>query len=149
MEKILWDMIQADQYSALYLLKDSARINVKTETQKLYQEVFRLHDISREGFRKSFQYYQTHPDLTRSVFDSLLARGNRERTESYSRPALNPKAPPPPPPSAPPTLKPGMRGAPLIPGATTPAKSPLTKGKNPAVTHKLTGADTTRGKQPK
>ncbi len=91
MEKVLWDMVQADQYAALYLVKDSARINVKTETQKLYEEVFRLHQISRDDFRKSFQFYQEHPDLTRSVFDSLLVRGNRLRTESYSRPAPTPK----------------------------------------------------------
>jgi hypothetical protein len=87
MEDVLWDIIQADQYSALYLAKDSARINLKMEDLRLYQQVFRLHQISREDFRKSFKYYEDRPGLIRTVFDSLLSRGNRLRTESYSRPA--------------------------------------------------------------
>lgn len=145
METVLWDMIQADQYSALYLLKDSARINVKTETQKLYEEVFRLHQISREDFRKSFQYYQEHPDLTRSVFDSLLARGNRQRTESYSRPVLNPK-PPPPPPSLPPTLKPGMRGAQVIQGVTPIQRGSPVRGATPGAL--VPGSSPTRSVTP-
>jgi uncharacterized protein DUF4296 len=86
MEKILWDMIQADQYAALYLAKDSARINVKMETLKLYQQVFTLHKVSRDEFRESFQYYLGRPDLTRPVFDSLLAQGNRLRADSYRNP---------------------------------------------------------------
>jgi len=93
MEKILWDMVQADQYSSMYLWKDSARVNVKTETQKLYQEVFQLHQVSREEFSKSFTYYQEHPELTRNVFDSLLTRGNRLRAESYSRPSITTSRP--------------------------------------------------------
>lgn len=86
MGKILWDMIQADQYSTIYLAKDSTRINPKMETLKLYQQVFQLHQVSRDEFRKSFQYYLGRPDMTKTLFDSLLAQGNRLRTESYSAP---------------------------------------------------------------
>jgi hypothetical protein len=177
MEKILWDMIQADQYSSLYLLKDSARIDVKTETLKLYQEVFRLHQVSRDEFRKSFQYYQEHPELTRSVFDSLLARGNRLRADSYSRPSLTPfrspvTAPAIPPPGAPvPALskppagvskpitasrppvsasKPPMTAPGLAPGSpVTMPKHPVIAPGNPVVLPKSPKADTAKGKQPK
>jgi len=86
MEKILWDMMLADQYAANYIVKDSAKVNVKMETLKLYEEVFRLHKVSRDEFRKSFQFYQGRPDITRTMFDSLLARGNRARMENYTRP---------------------------------------------------------------
>ncbi|MBN8851153.1 MAG: hypothetical protein BGO55_28360 [Sphingobacteriales bacterium 50-39] len=84
MGSIIWDMMQADQYAANYLIKDSARVNVKMETLKLYEEVFRLHKVTREEFRKSFQFYQDHPDITRTMFDSLITRGNRMRSESYT-----------------------------------------------------------------
>ena len=164
MEKILWDMVQADQYSSLYLLKDSARINVKEETLKLYQEVFLLHQVSREEFSKSFQYYQEHPELTRNVFDSLLTRGNRLRTESYSRPVLTtPKpvgAPPMPATTGPafskpvgmPPRNPVMGGR--MPAGTTPGKPVNMPGKSAITPGKLPGnrkpvaADTVRGKQP-
>jgi len=88
MEKILWDMVQADQYATAYLLKDSARIDVKMETLKLYEQVFRLHNVSRDQFRKSFQYYLGRPDLTRPLFDSLLTRGNQLRQERYKNPPV-------------------------------------------------------------
>ena len=162
MEKILWDMVQADQYSSLYLWKDSARINVKTETQKLYQEVFQLHQISREEFRKSFQYYQEHPDLTRNVFDSLLARGNRLRAESYSRPAITTSRPAmttpaaPPPSTAPAITKPNLN-APKFPvgtykppgGARPLVKQPSGGAPNNLPVNNRKMADTAKGKQPK
>lgn len=93
MENVLWDMIQADQYSTLYLAKDSAHINTKMENLRLYEQVFRLHQVTREEFRKSYQYYLDHPALNQVLFDSLISRGNRLRTESYSRPVLSHPSP--------------------------------------------------------
>jgi Domain of unknown function (DUF4296) len=123
MQSVMWDMVQADQYAALAVAKDSVangsaakgptakdstaksstrkdstakdsaahitRIDVKAETLKLYEEVFRLHDVSREEFSKSYQYYLAHPELNQMLFDSLISLGNRLRTESYSRPNYN------------------------------------------------------------
>ncbi len=67
MERVLWDMIQADEYAALYLAKDSAIIDKKMETLKLYQQVFQLHQVSRDEFRESYQFYLGRPDLSRTV----------------------------------------------------------------------------------
>ena len=94
MEKIIWDMVQADQYSSNYLKKDSVRIAVKPETRKLYDEVFLLHHISREEFQKSWTFYLNHPELTKTMFDSLSAKANRRRLEvyrSYGTPKMNVK----------------------------------------------------------
>jgi hypothetical protein len=79
MSSVLWDMMLADQYSDAYLVKDSAHLNVKTETLKLYQQVFQLHKISLDEFRKSFHFYLDHPDMSRGLFDTVLNRGNRQR----------------------------------------------------------------------
>jgi len=80
MQTVMWDMIQADQYAALSVAKDSSgHINNKTETLKLYEEVFRLHEVSREEFRKSYRYYLDHPELNQQLFDSLISQGNRLR----------------------------------------------------------------------
>src|SRR6202000_3027415 len=118
MEGLLWDMMQADQYSTLYLAKDSAHISLKTENLRLYDQVFRLHDISRDKFEKSFQYYLDHPDVAQVLFDSLLSRGNRLRTEAYSHPQA---------------FKPYVATPPVTPAhaapATTPGLLPQTLGK--------------------
>jgi hypothetical protein len=113
MENILWDMIEADQFSAIYLVKDSARIKIKTEDLRLYQQVFLLHGVSRDEFRKSFKYYEDRPDLIRTMFDSVLSRGNRLRTESYSKPVPAPQPPvtPAPKPPVTPAHKPPMTPA--------------------------------------
>ena len=82
MASVLWDIIQADQFSAYYLTKDSAK-DIKKETMKLYGAVFDLHHVSRDEFQKSLEFYYSRPDLNREIFDSLAARGNRKRGEMY------------------------------------------------------------------
>jgi hypothetical protein len=77
MENILWDMIQADQFSSQYMAKDSTRINVKKETVKLYAEVLKIHNISKEEFKNSFQYYLGRPDLEKKMLDTLSERARK------------------------------------------------------------------------
>lgn len=83
MQKILWDMIQADRFAAAYVLKDSATKNVKEETFKLYEQVFQVNEVTREEFVKSYKYYLSRPDITRVMLDSLAAEANRRREEMY------------------------------------------------------------------
>jgi hypothetical protein len=128
MEAVMWDVIQSEQYSAAYLAKDSAHINLKLENLRLYDEVFRLHQVSREEFRKSYQYYMGRADLAQILFDSLLAKGNRLRTESYSRP-FRPVTTVPPGQAMSPALVPAK--PPATPVAA-PAKSPGTRLTVPA-----------------
>ena len=94
MQMVLWDMIQADQYST-YFTKDSAHLDLKLENMRLYEQVFQLHHVSREEFAKSYKYYMAHPDLTQTLLDSLIAMGNRIRDESYRRAATRPANTPP------------------------------------------------------
>jgi len=95
MQNVLWDMIQADQYSAAYLAKDSAHINIRLESMRLYDQVFQLHHISREEFNKSYKYYLAHPELTQTLLDSMQAMGNRLRAENYNRSTARPVSTPP------------------------------------------------------
>jgi hypothetical protein len=88
MQNILWDIFQADQFSTQYLVRDSAKLNVKTETMKLYEEVFRIHHISRAEFEKSYRFYLEHPNIASVMFDSLSAMAIRLRTQAYSRPPV-------------------------------------------------------------
>lgn len=92
MQDVMWDMIQADQYSS-YLAKDSSHIDIKLERLRLYEQVFQLHGVSRDEFKKSYDYYMTHPELTQKLFDSLLSKGNRLRSEAYSHPSVHAPGP--------------------------------------------------------
>ena len=79
MEDIIWDMTQADQFATQYLKKDSSVHNLKTETMKMYDEIFAIHHVTKDEFKENFQYYTSHPELTKMIFDSLFARGTRQR----------------------------------------------------------------------
>lgn len=81
MEKVLWDMIQAERYRETFV-RDSA-LDLKKETFKLYAQVFEVHQISKDEFIKSYKFYMGRPDITRVLFDSLATRANRRREELY------------------------------------------------------------------
>jgi hypothetical protein len=90
MEDIIWDMTQADQFATQYLKKDSSVHNLKAETMKMYDEIFAIHHVTKDEFKENFQYYTSHPELTKMIFDSLFARGTRERGDIYKNPLKPP-----------------------------------------------------------
>ncbi|MDF2189386.1 DUF4296 domain-containing protein [Paraflavitalea sp. CAU 1676] len=84
MEKVMWDMIQADRFSSQFLERDSvAKKNIKVENLKLYEQVFQHHKISKDEFLRSFQFYLSRPDLNKPIFDTMSARADRRRAEMY------------------------------------------------------------------
>ncbi len=85
MKSVLWDIIQAEKFSTQYIARDSGK-NVKEETFRLYEDIFRIHNITRDKFVKSYKYYLTRPDITNVMFDSLSAEANRKRADVYVKP---------------------------------------------------------------
>src|SRR5215212_8522768 len=70
MERVIWDMVQADEFIANYVLKDSNKVNVNAERFKLYQHIMSLHNISKDQFKKSYDYYTSRPGENKVLFDS-------------------------------------------------------------------------------
>lgn len=85
MEKILWDMMQADRFVASFIMpvKDEDSAIKKEKAAVLYEQVFRLNNISRDEFLKSYKFYLGRPDLTKTMFDSIAARADRQRNILY------------------------------------------------------------------
>ncbi|HKH62502.1 MAG TPA: DUF4296 domain-containing protein [Flavitalea sp.] len=83
MEVILWDMIQADRFNALFQLKDSASKNIELEKFKLYEQVFAIHKTSKDDFIKSYKYYLSRPDMAKVMFDSMTAKAERLKADNY------------------------------------------------------------------
>jgi len=82
MTKVLWDLIQVDEFSNVYLVNDSFR-DAKKERMKLYKQVFRLHQVSEKDFFSSYKYYVDRPDVMKELFDTLSNRGEREKKAIY------------------------------------------------------------------
>jgi len=83
MQKILKDVIVADEYSTQYISKDSLKPDKKRASQELMDGVFKLHHITRDEFKNSLSFYESRPDLSKNIFDSLSADANRHKTELY------------------------------------------------------------------
>lgn len=77
METIMWQMMQVDEFSTDVAMRDSTK-NLHTERIKRYRQVFQLNGTTKEAFAKSYDYYMGHPDLTKTMFDSLSARAARK-----------------------------------------------------------------------
>jgi hypothetical protein len=76
MEAVLWDVLLADQTAEYYIQKDSS-INALQKHVGLYQQLFQIHKISKEDFKRSLQFYESHPQLLKPVLDSLQKRSER------------------------------------------------------------------------
>ncbi len=82
MENILWQLMQSDEYVNIQVAKDSLKKS-NTEKMKIYQQVFDLNGTSMSEFKKSYQYYMAHPDITKIMFDSIAAKATRQRADLY------------------------------------------------------------------
>jgi Domain of unknown function (DUF4296) len=83
MERVLWDIIQAERFSYLYLQKDSTLRNVQLQKFKFYDQIFAMHKVSKDDFVSSYKYYLSRPDLAKPIFDSIAARAERQKSINY------------------------------------------------------------------
>jgi hypothetical protein len=69
MEILLLDLIKADELINKKSIDSTVRDSFSKEV--VYTSVFNKHKISKEKFRKSFSYYESHPEILKVVLDSL------------------------------------------------------------------------------
>lgn len=72
---ILWDLSRADALINI-TIKDST-VDKKAESIKLYEQVFAIHNITREEFERSLDFYKRNPEILKVLMDSL--RGYERR----------------------------------------------------------------------
>jgi hypothetical protein len=77
MRDVVWDLMKADQFVSEFLLKDST-LDRKMESEKYYDEVFRIHNITADQFKKSWAYYQSNPELFKPIIDSIAGKRGDE-----------------------------------------------------------------------
>lgn len=87
MEKIMWDMLQADRFAATFIQSRADTLDRnRKETIELYDKVFSYNGITRADFLKSYQFYLGRPDILKDMFDSLSVQAERKRADIYRRP---------------------------------------------------------------
>lgn len=76
MEAVLYDAILADEWVGFASLQDST-FRPFSKSTALYDSILHIHDITKETFQKSFQFYQQHPDILKEILESL-----RQKTDT-------------------------------------------------------------------
>lgn len=78
MQKVVWDVLQADELAYQRKVTDSS-LNLKTVSFALYDTVFAIHKTSRETFYKSYEFYQRKPELYKKLMDGVKDIGDAKR----------------------------------------------------------------------
>ncbi len=87
MQSVLWDIMMADAYTNEFIKKDSLK-SAEIENAKLQQQIFSIHKISKKEFYDSYNYYNIHVDLMKTLLDSMSSKAEKEREKIlYSKPA--------------------------------------------------------------
>jgi hypothetical protein len=102
MQAVLWDVIQAEALTGQFIKKDFS-IDAPLENLKMQQQIFANHQIKKEEFYTSYQYYSVHVQLMRSMLDSITTLAERNKYKNLyikqplpARVSLIPLLPPPP-----------------------------------------------------
>lgn len=78
MEDVLWDMIQTGEFLSGFVLYRDTNINAVLESQRWYEKVYSFHQISKDDFKRSYNWYRDHPDMMKRILDSLSVRKDPE-----------------------------------------------------------------------
>ena len=87
MEKVMWDMLQADDFVREYMVNKDSTLDDTAEYLNMYERVFRMHGTNREEFARSFNYYREHPALMKEVLDSMYNKFQRLPPPVYISPS--------------------------------------------------------------
>jgi hypothetical protein len=78
MQAVLWDVIKADVFTAEFIKKDSSK-NATAENQKLQQQIFAIHKVTRADFYTSYDYYKTNTAEFKKIIDSMVSQAERKK----------------------------------------------------------------------
>ena len=76
MQRVQWDLMQADEMIEFYRTTDST-YPAERKRKELYSEILRLHGISQQQLDKSLDYYTAHPVQLKKILDSIQAGGEK------------------------------------------------------------------------
>jgi hypothetical protein len=72
MQAVLGDVLQAESYTNTYLAIDSIKKkDLVLENAKLQHQVFAIHNVTKDEFYTSYDYYRMHPELMAALLDSM------------------------------------------------------------------------------
>lgn len=74
METVLWDLLRSGTMVNNFILSKDSTLDKNQEHIKWVNQVLTFHQVSEGEFKKSFAYYQEHPELMSVIMDSISKR---------------------------------------------------------------------------
>ena len=78
MQRVVWQLMQADEYYTRVAVVDSSWIADKKNIE-FYQQIFDLNKVDRVEFYNTIDYLQRHPIEFKELMDSVNELSNREK----------------------------------------------------------------------
>jgi hypothetical protein len=85
MEKLLMDMLRTEEL--LNKVQIDSTLKDSVTRFNLYQSVLAFHKTDKENFKKSFTYYENHPNLLKPILDSMYAQASKKTDTTIKMPA--------------------------------------------------------------
>jgi hypothetical protein len=92
MQVVMWDMIRAGEYQNNFLFLKDSSANKLERSLAFYDTVYRIHNITKDEFEKSYDYYRNHSELMKDLIDSLSKKDLDAETKTEQ--PSSPNAPP-------------------------------------------------------
>ncbi len=92
MEKVMWDLAQSSELLNGYIYYKYPEQNRAALNNVMLDKVFKIHNITREQFNKTLDYYEKRPNELKVVIDTIVSRQKRasgKDTNSSSAPVLS------------------------------------------------------------
>lgn len=92
MEKVMWDVAQSSELLNGYVYYKHSEQNRAALNDAMLQRVFKIHNITKEQFNKTLDYYEKRPDELKTIIDTVVSRQKRalgKDTSSASAPVLS------------------------------------------------------------
>ena len=72
MKWVMYDMMRTGEFLSGFVLYQDTIKDKTGESMKWYNKVWQTHKISEAEFRKSYGWYQLHPEVMQSLMDSIM-----------------------------------------------------------------------------
>ncbi len=92
MEKVMWDVAQSSELLNGYVYYKYPEQNRAALNDAMLQRVFKIHNITKEQFNKTLDYYEKRPDELKTIIDTIISRQKRalgKDTGSTAAPTLS------------------------------------------------------------
>lgn len=92
MEAVLWDIAKGSDFVNSNVYYRYPQLNRAAVNQEMLNQIFTIHQVTKESFYKSLDYYQREPDVYIAMLDSIKTRQTRAQPGFRQNPSDSARA---------------------------------------------------------